>query len=538
MTEVDFTTLHERAATLDAADTTRDVRERTVRLVADVLEYDAVGVYQPEGSRLVARVATDAFESLDPPTTLDPRESPLGEAIAAGEPTAGPAPPSFGDAASWCVAATGHGGGLVVLSETPGAFDADVSAAVAGVSLYVESALSDAVAVSASFRDDDIADEEAVSDRALLDALRYAFTDYAFLFDAEGRYLDVLLGERNLSVYSREDLVGNTVDEVFDAETADRLRAGIDAALSEWSTQTVEYPIDTPDGRLYYEGQISPLPQDDLPTDAAVMVARDVTERIERERRLERQNERLSEFAGVVSHDLRNPMEAANGFLEVARSRTDDEALAKVDSSLDRMEAIVEDLLRLAREGEAVDDVQPVALGEVVRTVWNGLDTGSATLRADGLPTVVADPDGLRRVVANLFRNAIEHGGRTVTVTVTWIGTDPDSADPVAVGGASPVTDGTHSSSDDVPLGSDESGVGGFAIADDGPGIPASERDSVFETGYTTDAEGTGFGLSIVRRIAEAHGWTVRVTDGPEGGARFVFDGVERVSGGGEAATR
>jgi len=67
----------------------------------------------------------------------------------------------------------------------------------------------------------------------------------------------------------------------------------------------------------------------------------------------------------------------------------------------------------------------------------------------------------------------------------------------------------------------------GFYIEDDGPGIPADERDDVFDAGYSTTEEGTGFGLSIVQQIADAHGWDIRVTDGSDGGARFEITGVE-----------
>ena len=62
---------------------------------------------------------------------------------------------------------------------------------------------------------------------------------------------------------------------------------------------------------------------------------------------------------------------------------------------------------------------------------------------------------------------------------------------------------------------------GGFYVADDGPGIPPARRETVFDPGVTTAADGTGFGLAIVREIAEAHGWTVSVTESESGGARF-----------------
>ena len=107
-----------------------------------------------------------------------------------------------------------------------------------------------------------------------------------------------------------------------------------------------------------------------------------------------------------------------------------------------------------------------------------------------GVPeTVESDRSRLTELFENLCRNAIEHGGEGVTVTV----------------GATQA---------------------GFFIADDGPGIPDGERRAVFESGYSTTADGTGFGLAIVSRIAEAHGWTVTATESESGGARFEFAGV------------
>ena len=69
----------------------------------------------------------------------------------------------------------------------------------------------------------------------------------------------------------------------------------------------------------------------------------------------------------------------------------------------------------------------------------------------------------------------------------------------------------------------------GFYVADTGPGIPPSDREDVFEAGYSTSEDGTGFGLRIVGQIADAHGWEITVTESEngEGGARFEFTGVE-----------
>jgi PAS domain S-box-containing protein len=206
----------------------------------------------------------------------------------------------------------------------------------------------------------------------------------------------------------------------------------------------------------------------------------------EREAALERRNERLDEFAGVVSHDLRNPLNTAKINLQLARELDEpdpeNDRLRAAENALDRMGELVEDLLALARQG-AVEETEPVELGRAARDVWGALDTGEATLTVEADDhEVEADPERLRELLENLLGNAVDHGGRSVRVGAT-----------------------------------DE----GFYVADDGPGVPPEEREQVFERSYTGDDGNTGLGLTIVRRIAEAHGWTVRVVESEDGGARF-----------------
>jgi two-component system OmpR family sensor kinase len=219
---------------------------------------------------------------------------------------------------------------------------------------------------------------------------------------------------------------------------------------------------------------------------AYAMNAVDVRRRFKlRELQLRRQNERLEEFAEVVSHDLRNPLTVARGSVDLLED--DGEHVGRIDRALSRMEAIVDDVLTLARQGRSVGETKPVDLRAVADDAWGTVDTGGATL-STGDRVVEADRSRLVQLLENLFRNAIEHG-------------DPD----------------------EVRVGESD---GGFYVADDGRGLPA-ERDDLFEHGVTTADDGTGFGLAIVRSIAEAHGWTVTAADGDEGGARFEFGGVE-----------
>ena len=224
-----------------------------------------------------------------------------------------------------------------------------------------------------------------------------------------------------------------------------------------------------------------------------IFLATDVTERERYRRELERQNERLEQFASMVSHDLRNPLNVAMGWVHEVGE--DDNRLAHAEEALGRMETLIEDLLALARQGQPLSAPESVSLGTVARRGWDHVATGEAVLDVEGDLKLLADRDRLQQLFENLFRNAIEHGRHDVTITVG----------PILAG---------------------ETDSPGFFVADDGPGIPESEREEVFETGFSTAEEGTGFGLAIVSEIVEAHGWTVDATESADGGARFEVTGV------------
>jgi len=220
-----------------------------------------------------------------------------------------------------------------------------------------------------------------------------------------------------------------------------------------------------------------------------LVLLKDVTEQERYRRELEHQNERLERFTGMVSHDLRNPLNIAKGNVDLARETDADtaaDALDTAEDALDRMEELIEDLLALARQGQPLDETERVSLAEIVRSCWEMVDVADANLVVDGDLDLDADPDRLQQLFENLFRNAVEHGGESVTVSV------------------GPLDDAS-----------------GFFVEDTGPGIPEDEQGEVFESGYTTSRQGTGFGLSIVEEIVEAHDWTISVSNGASGGARF-----------------
>ncbi|ELY99931.1 multi-sensor signal transduction histidine kinase [Natrialba chahannaoensis JCM 10990] len=230
-------------------------------------------------------------------------------------------------------------------------------------------------------------------------------------------------------------------------------------------------------------------------TTRGYLIYTDLTELKLRERELERKNERLDQFASIVSHDLRNPLNVAEGYLDIALEDASSDiqpALEEIEDAHNRMARLIEDVLTMAK-GEAVTNPEPVDLDTVATAGWDNVETAAASLEATSQLRIKADRTRLLRLFENLFRNAVEHAGHDATVRVTGL-------------------------------------AGGFAVEDDGPGIPAERHEDIFESGHTGAAENTGLGLAIVEQIATEHGWTVEVSstdsDGKNGedtGARFEF---------------
>lgn len=218
-------------------------------------------------------------------------------------------------------------------------------------------------------------------------------------------------------------------------------------------------------------------------------------ERNQATEQLMHERDRLDEFSQVVSHDLRNPLNTATARLKLLSEDTDSEHLPPIRRSLREMEQLIDDLLTLAREGQKVSETSETPLAKTARLSWSVVETPGVELSVPADDSkIMADPDRLKQIFENLFRNASEHGGDVTTVELGLL--------------------------DDEP---------GFYVADDGRGIETGEQNRVFDAGYTTQNDGTGFGLNIVEDIARAHDWRVAVTDSATGGARFEIRGVEFV---------
>ena len=214
------------------------------------------------------------------------------------------------------------------------------------------------------------------------------------------------------------------------------------------------------------------------------------------------------QIASVISHDLRNPLDVAKAHLQAARETGGQRHFDSLERAHDRMERIIQDVLTLARREGAISPSPAVDIDTVATDAWKTVETTRASLQVEPeLPAITADPDRLQRLFENLFRNSVEHG-TTTDPAVTEAEDDSETE-----------RDGLT-----IRVGTVD---GGFYVADDGPGVPQDDRESIFDPGYTDADGGTGLGLTIVEQIAVAHGWTVTLHDGADSGARFEFHGVE-----------
>ncbi|QNN54557.1 sensor histidine kinase [Nocardioides mesophilus] len=215
-----------------------------------------------------------------------------------------------------------------------------------------------------------------------------------------------------------------------------------------------------------------------------------------------RSEQQVRQFVADASHELRTPLATINGYAQLSRRSAEPDAaqlrqaMAKVEVEAARMSALVEDLLLLAR----LDAGRPLERADVDLTKMVLESVGDSRVMApdhrwaldlpDEPVVVVGDEQRLHQVLANLLANARRHTPAGTTVTV-----------------------GAHLAADRA--------TAVLSVLDDGPGLPADLRDSVFErftrgdSARTRASGGAGLGLSLAKAITEAHGGRITVSSRP-----------------------
>jgi len=216
---------------------------------------------------------------------------------------------------------------------------------------------------------------------------------------------------------------------------------------------------------------------------------------------LEQKREQFELFASILTHDLRNPISIAGGYLAQIKTPENEETVEIIERAHERVQDIIDDTLTLKKESESLDELEPVSIETAAHVAWELIETGDSELRVVDQFEIMSDSDRLRRLFENLFRNAIDHNEEPVILRV-----------------------GIHNTMTTSTRGETQKA---FYISDDGCGIPEDKREQVFEIGNTEARDGTGLGLAIVERIVDAHGWNIHVAESFDGGAKFIFTNVE-----------
>ncbi|HEY1135162.1 MAG TPA: ATP-binding protein, partial [Nocardioides sp.] len=236
----------------------------------------------------------------------------------------------------------------------------------------------------------------------------------------------------------------------------------------------------------------TPLPRDPATPPRAVVVLRDVTAE-------EQQRRELTAFAGVVAHDLKNPLATIDGWVallaeEIADGDAPDEitvrqVVTKVQGASERMQSLIRHLLQHATSRDAELQSTDVDLPALVHEIVAGRDAGDR-VRVGDLPVVHGDENMLRQLFENLVGNALKYvvPGEPAEVVVDGVASDD--------------------------------GAVVVRVTDNGVGIPDDSKDLVFQQFYRAHASaysGTGLGLAICRRIVDRHHGTITVRDNPAG---------------------
>ncbi|MGV9168888.1 MAG: PAS domain S-box protein [Promethearchaeia archaeon] len=280
--------------------------------------------------------------------------------------------------------------------------------------------------------------------------------------------------------YSRpEDLLGLSWKVLYDPEVRERFQEEIMPYLDENGHWKGEVVGRKKNGENFPQEVSLTLLEDG----GIICVVRDISKREEVEERLRKQREELSEFAHAMSHDLSNLLHQISGYFGLYHQDHDEEMYQRAQRIISQMGDLLKYSVDLADAGLIVRKESDVDLNRVIMQVATTVIPRSIDYSQDEFPTIEADRTKLLQVFRNIFENAVKHG-------------EPDNIEV------------RRKMSDDAMH---------LQIKNNGRPIPTEHEDDVFKRGFTTSKQNTGFGLTITRRIVEAHGWEISLesTDPP-----------------------
>lgn len=359
----------------------------------------------------------------------------------------------------------------------------------------------------------DVTDEQARVEALRLSEERFrrAMTDAAIgmaIVDLEGRFVDVNDALCRIVGRPRDALTTLTFQDITHPEDLD---TDVELARQLHDGEIEHYDLEKrylhADGSVVWVLLSGSVVRDvDGTPGHFIAQVQDITDRKQAEEELARtlvdlqqSNASLAEFAAVAAHDLKAPLALASGTVDLLALRYAGnlpeqarDLLVRSTSQLHRLAHQVDGLLRIAAVGGRALDLEPLPLADRVRTVQSALGDALAGVVVDvaAPDDVMADRAALDLLLQNLLTNASLHGGDHVEVR-------------------------SRAEGDHVRV----------EVDDDGPGVPAEDREHVFDlfSRSATGQRSTGLGLALCRRIVDRHGGDIGIDDAPAGGARVWF---------------
>jgi signal transduction histidine kinase len=230
-----------------------------------------------------------------------------------------------------------------------------------------------------------------------------------------------------------------------------------------------------------------------------------------RNEELERSNRELEQFASIVSHDLKSPLQVVRGFVELLgrdlEKAPSPETQTYVNAALrgaERMDRLIDDLLAYSRAGQRPTNFVEIDLNELMTEVLSDsaafVREADASITVDRLPTVTGDHTQLRQLLQNLINNAVKFRRLDVSPEI-------------------------HVDA------SEDSGWWTVRVEDNGIGVERRHREEIFgmfSRVHQGDRPGSGIGLAVCARVVANHNGHIWVEDGPDGGSALCFTLVKR----------
>jgi PAS domain S-box-containing protein len=344
--------------------------------------------------------------------------------------------------------------------------------------------------------------ESEVSFRLLVEAVQ----DYAiFMLDPEGRIASWNEGLRRIKGYEADEVLGRPLALFYtpeDAEAGEPQRL-LGHAREQGRVQAEGWRVRKDGSRFWATVTITALRDDEGKLIGYAKITRDRSENKAYEDELARSNADLEVFAGVISHDLREPLQLVTAFIELLDERLADadpdtrRIVDRIGRAGRRMREMLDGVRAWSRVGgpssRGMGDVDLAAVAsEVVDSLGPGLSERGIEITCGELPTVRGDAAQIGQVLQNLVANAAKFGASRIEVSAERLN-------------------------------------GGWvvSVADDGPGIPPDKGEAIFGMFTRLDPEsgagGSGIGLAVAARVVERHGGRIWVEDRPGGGSVFRF---------------